>query len=175
MYLILEIKPNLNTNQINSDNVVINSDTPSNISFALKQLECVAKEFIREEFGNSVVNNTILEEIDDITELNEPERAGIYLYKTKNDNMSVYVYQKREKNMPGYIWGSSSVLIFECIKIFIIKEYSGTKHDIKHNDVEFVKVNKMNLPKPMTISPFCDLIKSLKESEKFLKRKEKND
>lgn len=182
MYLILEIKPYLNVNQINSDSIIINSDTSSNISFALNQLENSAKDFIKEEFGNSVVNNVKLEEIDNVSNLDEQsinpsklesDKVGVYLYKTKTDNTTLYVYQKREKNIPGYVWGSSSIYYLDCIRIFVIKEYTCSKTE--KNDVEFITINKMNIPKPVTVSPFSDLIRSLKESEKFIKRKEVAD
>ena len=169
MYFILEIKPQFE--KIDEEIININIHTSLGMAFATNQLENCAKEYIKEEFGNSALNGLEMKNYETIID-HEQLKIGVYLYKGSN---AIYVYHKYEKLTPGLIWGKSSIPVFECIRIFILKQYDGLKNERKQDEVEFVKVNRVNMPRPMTISPFADVINSLKKSEKFLKRQNSDE
>jgi len=190
MYFVLESKETtLNSNTEFGTTIV--DHTFNEIEEARILLETVTRNFVRDEFGKILANSSEIISISKIGEVVEPLVDGVQIYSIKENPDSFYVYHRQSKFVPGLIYGGSTQTSFKLVRIFQLKEYqklgsndrnlnqyserSISKGITSDTGNEMVPIGnaKVKVPKPMTVSPFADVLDSLKKSDKFLKRKER--
>jgi hypothetical protein len=180
MYLILEVREQTDLRESTDNHVQIIDHLFGNIIDGLGMLEICVKEFVKKNFGELALETFKIIDLD--TKPTEPEELGVYIYRKSSDPQSLYVYRSYQKAIPGYIWGKSFDVIFECMRVFKLKEYTKLSYsDIKSRpsggelapaSPEYVAIGNLRVPKPLVTSPFADVLQSLKTSTQFLKRKE---
>lgn len=154
------------------------------ISSALCLLEHSVKDFVREECGKQASDNCKIIDIHDFSQINDPIIDSTLVYRLDSDPHRLHVFQRKTKSISGYIYGQSLIAEFRKIEIFELEEYD------KINPIDLARKNSIDLsttlmstippielvpvgsarilvPKQMTVSPMCDLIKELKQSLRF--------
>ncbi|BCS83400.1 hypothetical protein QLL95_gp0723 [Cotonvirus japonicus] len=181
MYFVKKINLDIN-HQYKSSEIVDNIN--KSISNAFTLLENSAKSFVKEECGREAGEHVKIIEINDFNQVNEPVVDSMLLYRLVDDRHRIYVYQKKTMitKIQNWTWGTSDTVNsqFSNICIFELEEYNKINVVSFQNQIvltsipndELVAIGPANIkiPKPMTISPMCDLISELKKSPKFKAR-----
>lgn len=180
MYFIKRIDIDEKNSYIGSE-IVNHAKT---ISSALSLLEYSVKTYIDYEYGKQESNNFKVIDIHQFSQINEPAIDTILVYRLDSDPHKLHLYQRKTKIVPGTLYGQSLVSTFRKIQIFELEEYkklipgdiskksSDNEPVIPETFTEMVPIGpaKIRVPRPMTISPMCDLIKQLRESKRFKER-----
>lgn len=157
--------------------------TNKTVSNALLLLENMARSFIRDECGRETAEQTKIIDIYKFDQINEPVIDTMLLYRIADDPQRIHVYQKKTiiVKAANWTWGTTETPIkqFRRTHIFELEEYDNLKNiDIQNENIiiipqiEMVPIGpaKIKIPKPMTVSPMCDLLDELKKSIKFKAR-----
>lgn len=143
------------------------------IGMALNLLESSVRDYVTKLCGEDAGNNMRVVPIKDQTQISEPMTDGITVYQISDDQHKLFVYQRKTNVIPGLIYGASVVSSFKKVSTFYIHHYdniivSTSQPKPIPPPIEYVKVNNISMPKPMTISPIRNVIDELKNSKKFL-------
>lgn len=179
MYLVKKI--NLDPEQKYRSSEIVDHINKS-ISSALSLLENAARSHVKEECGREAGEQVKIIEIHDFSQVNEPVVDGMLLYRLIDDKHSIYVYQKKTTitKTANWTWGTTDIATTQFYRtcIFELEEYTKfvpsfnnqVLASVLSEDMVAVGPAQIKIPKPMTMSPICDLIEELKKSPKFKAR-----
>ena len=154
------------------------------ITTALSLLDYAARMFIKEECGNQISKDIRIIDIHTLGQINEPAVDTMLLYRLTADPHRIHVYQRKTRIIPGTIYGQSLIPEFHRIQIFELEEYKKLNPSElarkNSTDIDLIAASTIpsfemvpigpagiKVPKPMTVSPMCDLIKELKKCVRF--------
>lgn len=167
MYLILELSTDL---QATVANHLFGTITDARVL-----LEETMKKFVEKEYGSTALDTLKVYKVDSLDNIQEPIDHGVYAY-INQDHDTIHVYRKHTKKTTGYLWSSYDDA-YTLVTRYLLVKYDNLSYT-NQRDPEMVASGSgkgVRVPVQMTISPFADLLKDLKSSQKFLARHEKND
>lgn len=156
--------------------------TPSKITSAMELFEKTAREYVGQEFGREAYEKSKIIDIHNIDQIAEPLVDGMLLYRLYENPNCIYVYQRKTTitKQNNWTWGTTDIITsqFKRTHIFELEEYNSIDHKLTFMadpmlpSIEMVSIgtSHIRIPKPMTVSPICDLIDELKNCKKFKER-----
>lgn len=178
MHLIVKISIDDKERFVSSE---LAEHTNLGIASALILLENSVRAYVRTEVGSKAAEDMKVITVLSWNQVAEPLVDGMLVYRLETDPHKLHVYQKVTKIVPGYVYGQSVASTFNKVKIFELVDYkkigSHLRKDIVNSEsipameMVFVGPARIAIPKAMTISPMCDVIKQLTLSPAFLNRR----
>lgn len=156
--------------------------TQSKISSAIELFEKTAREFVGQEFGRDAYEKSKIIDIHNLDQIAEPLIDGMLLYRLYENPNCIYVYQRKTiiTKQSNWTWGTTDIITsqFKRTHLFEMEEYEDIEQKMIFTNstsipsIEMVSIGSshIRIPKPMTVSPICDLIEELKNCQKFKAR-----
>ena len=180
MYAVKDIF--VNNNEYMSSRII--SVINGQISAALISLNESVFSEIRNNFGSKMSNIEVID-IDNDSQIIDPQVDGISLYRYTSDPHKIHLYERSTEiiEQPSWTWGATKVPVSKFAKtnIYELEDISGIGSGMKSSthansnvdipvcDMVGTKMG-IKIPKQMTVSPMCDVLVELKNSPVFKNR-----
>jgi hypothetical protein len=164
MYLIIE------SVQTNSDIALKVLKHVKGKAAGLALLWETVQEFISLEGGRAQGLDSAIIDVKSTDNIPQPDGLdGFYVYRSVDDCDKLFLYRKQTKVNRGYIMNSVDVC-WELMKTFYLCSYDGLDGFTIRHEVDLVVTgsSKVKVPKPMTISPFVEMLDELKKNNRFI-------
>lgn len=168
MYFVMKVTPSSTSEFVNHQLV---HHTTGTISIALKDLEKIAYDFIREEVGKQADSFSKITDIVSLNDIVEPYVDSMIVYRLESDPHKLHIYQRKTNIVPGFIYGRTYQTEFKKVVIFELLTYEKINNaqliqDVKNSEpIELVPVQGKNIkiPAKLTQAPMTHVIDQLKK------------
>lgn len=168
MYFIMKVTPN-NLGEFVTYQLI--HHTTGTISIALKDLERIAYDYVREEGGKQAASDAKILDIENPSMIIEPYVDCMIIYRYENNPHKLHIYQRKTSVVPGLIYGKTYQTEFKQVVVFELLTYDKINNAQLIQDanniepIELVPVNGKNIkiPAKLTQSPMIDVISQLKK------------
>ena len=177
MYFVSRININKN-GSFGSMEIV---DHAKYISEAKNLLILITKQHLEKEYGSLIISTTKILDIQSFTQVVEPIIDSVLIYRLETDPHSLHIYQRKSIIVPGRVYGQSVTSEFRKSMIFGVNEYTKTISESNTSDKNETLIPNRTDIKKISVethskSPLmANLLSSLKQSPKFLLKKELSD
>lgn len=134
----------------------------------------VAKQYIKDMYGQVTLNDARVIEVKNVGEIQEPQESGMYIYKPSETPAIVHLFSKKEVFTLQEGWFINSRVAttsFQRVHIYELEEAVGMEARVKDVDdaVEMVQVvGKTKIPKAMTMFPHAEITNEIRSHPRFL-------